>query len=277
MIQVYPPTGLGPPTVVGYREVPQTSQSAAYTNILSGSNLLHPSADSRGALLSYSVGLDPAFSSVVFLCHFDGTDGDSTATNVVQALGRGNTIGGGATRQIDTAQALFGTASAWINNTTSQWWTSGTHADYALGSGDFTIEFACRTPSLAADIVFDMRPGGIEGAYPALSINASGNLFYYVSSATRITGTSVLTTNTWHRIAVSRVSGTTRMFVDGTQVGSNWTDSTTYLQSAIVLGASSFSIGQTPWNGWIDEVRITKGVGRYSANYTVATEAFPDS
>lgn len=226
---------------------------------------------------SGGAGGDPSFGSVVLLCHFDGTDGDTTATNVVQALGRGNIMGGGATKQIDTAQALFGTASAWINNTTSQWWTSATHADYAFGTGDFTIEFACRTPSLASDIIFDMRPSGTEGAYPALSLNSSGNLFYYVSSATRITGSAALTTNTWQRIAVSRVSGTTRMFVDGVQVGSSWTDSTNYLQSGIYLGASQFSSGATPWNGWIDEVRITKGVGRYSSNYTVDAAAFPDS
>lgn len=220
---------------------------------------------------------DPSFGSVVLLCHFDGADGSWTPPlNVVQALGRGNVMSGGATAQLDTAQSLFGGASLWVNNTTTQWAQSATHTDYAFGTGDFTIEFAVRTPTLSADILYDQRPGS-NGAYPALSTNSSGDLFYYVSGATRITGSAVLATNTWKRIAVSRVSGTTRMFVEGTQVGSSWSDSTNYLQAAITIGASSISIGQTPWDGWIDEMRITKGVGRYSSNYTVATAAFPDS
>lgn len=231
-------------------------------------------------LLIYGAGSgggDPNFSSVVLLCHFDGADGSWVPpVNVVQALGRGSVMSGGSTVQLDTAQSLFGGASLWVNNTTTQWAQSASSTDYAMGSGDFTIEFALRTPTLAADILYDQRPGS-EGAYPALSMNASGDLFYYVSSATRITGSAVLSANTWHQIAVSRVSGTTRMFVDGTQVGSSWTDSTTYLQAAITIGASSISIGGSPFNGWIDEMRVTKGVGRYSSNYTPAAVAFPDS
>lgn len=221
-------------------------------------------------------GGDPYFSSVVLLCHADGADGAGTPTNVVQALGRGNVMSGGAAMQFDTAQALFGPSSMLIGNSVTQYVKSDSHADYALGSGDWTIELAIRTASLGTDIIFDMRPASTNGAYAALSMNSSGDLFYYVSSATRITGTAVLTTNAWQEIAVCKISGTTRMFVAGTQVGSSWTDSTTYLQSRMVFGASSFTLGNDPYNGWIDEIRITKGIGRYSGNYTVATAAFPD-
>lgn len=219
---------------------------------------------------------DPYFSNVVLLCHCDGPDGVGTPTNVVQALGRGEIMSGGGGMQFDDAQALFGSSSMLIGNNVTQYVKSDSHADYAFGTGDFTIEFSLYTSTLGTDIVFDMRPASTEGAYAALSMNASGNLFYYVSSATRITGTAVLTTGAWQRICVSRVSGTTRMFVDGTQVGSSWTDSTNYAQSRIVFGASSKSLGSDPYNGWIDELRITKGVGRYSANYTPDAAAFPN-
>ena len=219
---------------------------------------------------------DPYFSSVVLLCHADGADGVGTPTNVVQALGRGEIMSGAGGMQFDTDQALFGPSSMLIGNNVTQYVKSDSHADYAFGTGDFTIEFALRTATLAADIVFDMRPASTNGAYAALSMSSGGDLYYYVSSAIRITGTAVLTTNTWQRVAVSRVSGTTRMFVDGTQVGSSWTDSTNYAQSRIVFGASSYTLGNDPYNGWVDEMRITKGVGRYAGSYTVDASAFPD-
>lgn len=221
---------------------------------------------------------DPNFSSVVLLCHFDGADGSWTPPlNVVQALGRGSVMAGGPAAQLDTAQSLFGGASLYVNNSITQYAYSLLSADYAFGTGDFTIEFAIYLSTLGTDIIFDMRPASTNGAYAALSMSSGGNLYYYVSSATRITGTAVLTANTWQRIAVSRVSGTTRMFVEGTQVGSSWSDSTNYLQSRVMFGASSNNTGTDPINGWLDEARITNGVGRYSSNYTVATAAFPDS
>lgn len=219
---------------------------------------------------------DPDFSSVVCLVHFDGTNGSNTFTNVRYPT-KGETVtdnGGGAT--VSTAQSLFGGGSLGVGNVNPAYVLSASHADYAFGTADFTIEFALYTGTMGTDIIFDMRPASTNGAYAALSTSSGGDLYYYVSSATRITGSAVLSTSTWHQIAVSRVSGTTRMFVDGTQVGSSWTDSTTYLQSRIVLGASSNSLGSDPWNGWIDELRITNGVGRYSSNYTPSGVAFPD-
>lgn len=218
-------------------------------------------------------GVDPYFSNVVLLCHFDGANGSTTYANIVYPT-RGNTIGNGP---LDTAQALFGPSSLGVAAAVNKYAISATQADYALGSGDITIEMAIRLSTLGSVVIFDMRPASTNGAYPALSTNSSGDLFYFVGGATRITGSAVLGTNRWDVIAVSRVSGTTRMFVNGVQAGSNYTDGNNYLQSRVVLGASSFTLGQTPINGWADELRITKGTGRYSANYSVATAAFPNA
>lgn len=222
-----------------------------------------------------SAASDPYFASVVLLCHADGADGTGPPINVVEPLGRGDDMASSAAL-FDTAQALYG-ASSLKHQSNPSYGLSASHTDYAFGTNDFTIELALYGNAVSTRVIFDMRPAASEGAYAALSMNSSGNLFYYVSSSTRITGTAVLTSGAWQRVAVSRVSGTTRMFVDGTQVGSSWTDSTTYLQSRIVIGAQSKTLGSDPFNGWSDEIRITNGVGRYSGNYTVATAAFPDS
>lgn len=217
---------------------------------------------------------DQYFTNVVLLCHCDDLISSGTFLNVVKQYGRGEVLSGFG--DADTTQKLFGRASHYVHNANPRYVSSASHADYAFGTGDFTIEFATYTTTISADILFDMRPTSTQGAYAALSCDASGNLFYFLSNATRITGTGVLVANRWQRIAVSRISGVTRMFVDGVKVGSNYTDTANYLQSRVVFGASSFTLGSSPYDGWMDEFRITKGVGRYLNNYTVASSAFPD-
>jgi len=84
-------------------------------------------------------------------------------------------------------------------------------------------------------------------------------------------GTSV-PTNDWCHLAWTRSGSTVRQFVNGTQQGSDGTSSVTFNISRLgALAALGFEI-----NGYIDEVRITNNVARYTANFTPPTEPFPD-
>jgi len=70
------------------------------------------------------------------------------------------------------------------------------------------------------------------------------------------------------------------MFLDGTQVGSTYTDSTVYVNgtSRPVIGAEGFnSPPNDSINGYIDDLRITKGYARYTANFTPPTSALSDT
>jgi hypothetical protein len=66
--------------------------------------------------------------------------------------------------------------------------------------------------------------------------------------------------------------------LNGTQEGSTYTDSTNYLNGANrpVIGADSSTLGNLPLNGFIDDLRITKGVARYTANFTAQTSQWQD-
>jgi hypothetical protein len=68
-----------------------------------------------------------------------------------------------------------------------------------------------------------------------------------------------------------------RLFRDGVQVGSNATDTTNWVSTGAAgarIGAN-FSGAQT-FFGYIDDLRITKGIARYTTTFTPPTEAFPD-
>ena len=96
------------------------------------------------------------------------------------------------------------------------------------------------------------------------------------NGTTTITSPSyTLSTNTWYHIAVSRSGTTTRMFLDGVQTGSSWTDTTNYTAVDYVCVGNNYpaTIG---WAGYIDDVRITKGVARYTSTFTVPSSEFPN-
>ena len=79
------------------------------------------------------------------------------------------------------------------------------------------------------------------------------------------------TANTWYHIAVTRSGTTVRQFVDGVQLGSNVTSSASFANGPIQIGSG----GAGALNGYIDDLRITRGYARYTANFTPPTSAFP--
>lgn len=89
----------------------------------------------------------------------------------------------------------------------------------------------------------------------------------------------------WYHVAVCRNSGTNRLFIDGVQRGADVADSNNYYLPTNdacepTIGAqqasSKFSAQEpTIMEGFWDEVRFTVGVGRYTANFTPTTTAYP--
>ena len=147
---------------------------------------------------------------------------------------------------------------------------------YGYGTGDFTIEVwlylnATTTQTIVSNLTASSGASVAPHIYYA---NASG-IRYYVNSADRITG-SALSTGTWYHIAVSRSGSSTKMFINGTQTGSTYTDTNNYGTSN-PLGVGDYAVpltGGSTLNGYINDLRITKGVARYTSTFTPPTSAF---
>jgi len=189
---------------------------------------------------------------------------DSAAQNNLTLVGNANT---------STDQAKFGDTSLHLDGT----------GDYVIkyaqdisGTGAFTVEMFLRLAAVGAvQVFYDTRPSGTNGLYPVLFVNSDNTLNYYVSSGNRITSSETLSANTWYHIALCRSETSTKLFLNGTQVGSTYSDSHNYVDSGqTYLGRSSFG-DEFPTNGFIDEIRFSK-MARYTSNFTAPTAAFAD-
>ena len=194
----------------------------------------------------------------------DGQAIDSAAQNNLTLYGNANT---------STDQAKFGDTSLHLDGT----------GDYVIkyaqdisGTGAFTVEMFLRLAAVGAvQVFYDTRPGGTNGKYPMLFVNSNNTLNYYVTTNNRITSSETLSANTWYHIALCRSGTSTKLFLNGTQVGSTYSDSHNYVDSGqTYLGRSSFA-DEFPTNGFIDEIRFSK-MARYTSNFTAPSEPFAD-
>ena len=159
---------------------------------------------------------------------------------------------------------------------TSDYITSSTSELYGYGTGDFTIEFWLYLNNTNLQSVLSHLTS-VSAILPHLYIASGGSIRYYTNSSDRITG-STLVAGVWYHIALSRVSGTTRLFIDGTQTGANYTDANDYGTTAPLTIGSYINAGaivnSEHLNGYIDDLRITRGHGRYASNFTPSTSPF---
>jgi len=181
--------------------------------------------------------------------------------------------------QVSTSVKKYGTGSLSFGGGSGNYLTSNpaNSSLYAFGTGDFTIEMWIYVNSLPGTdmVLYDGRPS--NGAYPCIILQGSTNkLLWYVNSTIQITSSNAVTTGTWFHLAISRVGTSTAMFINGNQSGSIWSDSTNYLGSATrpYIGANATN-GNESFNGYIDDLRITNGLARYTTTFTPPTAALP--
>lgn len=214
---------------------------------------------------------DPYWNQVVLALHMDGTNGSTTFTDVT-----GKTVTANGNAQISTAQSKFGGASGYFDGS-GDYASVASSTDFKFATGDFTAELWVRRPALTTGNILDVRPvGGGTGNYWAIYFPSTTEISLYASGADRIRTTHGMVVDTWYHIAVCRASGTTRLFLNGTQLGSSYTDGTSYLVAPVILCASAHTLTDAFVNAYIDDLRITKGVARYTANFTPPAAPFPN-
>ena len=208
-------------------------------------------------------------SNTVSLLHMDGTDAATTFTD--SASGGTHTWTANGNAQIDTAQSKFGGASGLFDGT-GDYLSAPDSEDWNFGSGDFTIDFWTRLTNVSVTNSF---LGQIQN-----TINESFDLYHDTISLSfrySTNGTSMIfagerawsiSLNTWYHVAITRNGSSLRMFVDGVQLGATFNvGSDTIFNSNQLLQIGARETG-SPLNGWLDELRISKGIARWTSNFT---------
>lgn len=216
---------------------------------------------------------DPDFANVQLLLGFNGSNG-ATSTSDESSVGRTISFVGSAA--LSTAQKKFGSAS--LLSATSSYVQTSSDSGFQFGTGKFTLEaWVYANSSPANTVIMDRWDNGTGLFNIILYCDASGRLAFgfRAAGANRFANDSVaLSTGTWHHVAFTRDGTALQLYKNGSRVASfviSIGDSADY-SASIALQIGEF------WPGYIDEVRITKGVARYTGTtYTVPTAAFPRS
>lgn len=217
----------------------------------------------------YTSGFTPPTSPVTAI---SGTSLLMNFTNagIIDQTGINNILTVGDAK-ISTVQQKYGSSSMFFDGT-GDYLTVLNHPNLQFGTGDFTVEcwiFATAVGGAQKCIIskgtsttgWELRIGGA----------VSGGLdFSYASTA--VTNATVVTLNTWHHVAVTRSGTAVKIFLDGVNVGSATTATDFSQTDALKIGESR--AGSQTFSGYIDDLRITKGYARYTANFTPPTAAF---
>jgi len=239
--------------------------------------------------LGYSVDTD--FGSVVLLLKMNGTNGSTTITDSSSSA-KAMTANGNA--QISTARSKFDGASLLLDGT-GDYVSTPNSTDFDLSTGDFTIEAWIYIAGNSTASNDGNRYGTVMACYPTsggtlnnaytlgLEANATttgtGLSFSSWQSGTtlsQVVGTTTISQNAWHHVAACRSGTTTRLFVDGSlHASGTLTNQNVNCDHEMRIGMSGVAGFLAALNGNIDELRITKGIARYTAAFTPSAAPFP--
>lgn len=221
---------------------------------------------------------DPYFASVVMLLHMDGSNNSTTFTD---SSSGGKTVTAVNGAKLTTTGAKYGSACGTFAAAGLDYLQLADSADWHFGSGDFTIELWAYPLSATASGTVIAQWGassnswffGVGTGYGFyLSTNGSSSVLALPLS--RWPGGA----NAWQHVAICRSGASLRLFVNGVQQGSTYNISTSTLHdSSNALRVAVDNAGNPLFNGRLDDLRITKGVARYTADFTPPTSAHPDA
>lgn len=228
---------------------------------------------------------DAYFNNVSVLLHMDGSNGSTTfADNSGNALTA--TVNGDA--KISTANYKFGTGSLLVDGT-GDFLSYATSSLFQFGTGDFTIECFIKESSQTTTTMNQLVASTSSGFTTAGSFALRTRVFgaakvgftlRHSSGWHDINSATAVNDSNWHHIAVTRTSATIKLFVDGivAQSGTIGASDVVGLTEPLSIGGAYYGNGtEGNFIGNIDDFRITKGVARYTTNFTPTSTPFPDS
>jgi len=178
---------------------------------------------------------------------------------------------------ISSTQSKFGGTSIYYNGSTD--YIQGTVQ--APGTGDFTLEgwvnFSAVPTNVSAPTFFSIIGSSSSTGFQPYATTSGWGIRNNTQNILGTAGGSGIgtapTIGQWYHVAIVRYSGVIKMYINGVSAGST---STSYTFSDTTFSSGWCATGSTGiyFNGYVDEIRYTKGYARYTANFTPQTSAF---
>jgi hypothetical protein len=223
---------------------------------------------------------DPYFANVSLLLHGDGANGSTT---IVDSSPSPKTVTAFGNAQISTAQSKFGGSSLLCGaGASAGYFTTPLTSDFQFGTGDFTFE-AWLYPTATGGFktaLCNYTTFNTSAFLLSRSVAADTTKWSFTSGAypPTLKSTTNAVDNVWTFIAVVRSGSTITLFVNGIPEGSITSSfSANGNGPSLWIGAAGDTPLSTYFSGYIDELRITKGIARYQSAFTPPTAPFPDA
>lgn len=199
--------------------------------------------------------------NTVLLLHMDGGNGSQTFTD---SSAYNLSVSPSGNAQISTANSMFGGASALVPAITTDSISINTNEDFTIEMWFYqnNTEYYSQPRILSVSDGFGLY---LWDSGPRRIFTHDGTWMGYINQGYYSWDHPTL--ETWHHLAVSRQYGILRTFLDGQLLESAGFDRSI---------SGTFNFATEDYNGYIDEVRITKSLARYTANFTPPSAAFAD-
>jgi hypothetical protein len=251
------------PTVGGYTN----GAANNFTGYLSNLRVVKGTAVYTGNFTPPTTPLT-AITNTSLLCNFTNAGiVDATMQNNLEIVGDA---------KISTTQSKFGGSSMYFDGTGD--YITSTNNAFTFGTDDFTVECWAYFNNLSNTPMIWHKNASSSGWF----FEAGTNTLYFGHASAnsgqyyQLTGIT-LTTSTWYHLAVTRVGTTLSIFLNGTKYSSTVSGAGASADNTAksVIGSYSPNSSSYDLNGYIDDFRITRGLARYTANFTPPGAAAP--
>ena len=216
-----------------------------------------------GTQASVGVRTDAYYNDLVLATPLFGIDDDVS-----------NQINSGSTKKVMTnlgnvapssAQSNFYGGSYVFDNASDKI-TTPNSSDWQFGTGDFTVECWYYMNNTSSSQVFVENWQSPNTGWQIYHRSSDSKIVWYANTAAKVATDVPGIANKWTHVAVCRTNGTTKIYLDGVEHGSA-SDTINYLTSTVLCIGSQQSTDTNHMDGYLQDVRVYKGVAKYTSNF----------